>query len=99
MEYLEMLSNLNWQTIIAMFVTGWYFSRDLKPTLQKINDTIADQSKRSDKLYEIWVQTQKDMSDLRMENNQKWVETQKEMMAFKADSNRKFYDLLERGRK
>lgn len=47
-EALSVLNKFNWQTIIAMFAIGWYFTRDIKIAMEK-------QSDRTDKLYEMFI--------------------------------------------
>lgn len=47
-EFIEFIKNTNWQTIIAMFAIGWYFTRD-------ISNEMKEQGKRIDHLYQICV--------------------------------------------
>ncbi len=52
MEIANYLSNLNWQTICAMFAIGWYFTRDISATLKHLDADVRAQGERTDKLYE-----------------------------------------------
>ena len=47
-EFVEFIKNTNWQTVIAMFAIGWYFTRD-------ISKEMKEQGKRIDHLYQICV--------------------------------------------
>ncbi len=53
MDVVNFLEKFNWQTIIAMFAICWYFTHELKMSLEK-------QSARTDKLYEMFVDLLKD---------------------------------------
>ena len=55
MEILTYLEKLNWQSIIAMCAMGWFFTRDIRQTLHKIDDDIREQGRRIDKLYEMFI--------------------------------------------
>lgn len=44
-KILDYLINLNWQTIIAIFVVNWYFARELKEKIENLD-------KRMDRLDE-----------------------------------------------
>lgn len=55
MEFIDYIEKLNWQTIIAMFVIGWYFTKDIKETLIKLENDVCQQGKRTDKLYEMFI--------------------------------------------
>jgi len=62
-EIYSILQPLNWQMIIAMFLIGWFYARDLKKFIKEIEDRVEVQSARSDKLYEMFCIIQKDMKD------------------------------------
>jgi hypothetical protein len=55
MEILTYLEKMNWQTIIAMFAIGWYFTRDIRISLEKLDNDVRDQGRRTDKLYEMFI--------------------------------------------
>lgn len=55
MDFINYIEKLNWQTIIAMFAIGWYFTKDIKETLTKLESDVREQGKRTDKLYEMFV--------------------------------------------
>lgn len=55
MEVIKYLENLNWQTIVAMFAVGWYFTKDIRDTLHKIDVDMKEQGRRTDKLYEMFI--------------------------------------------
>ena len=48
MDVVGFLEKINWQTIIAMFAVTWYFTHDIKNSLEK-------QSARTDRLYEMFI--------------------------------------------
>lgn len=58
-EVLEYLSKFDFPTIAGMFAISWYFTRDLKTEFraetQAIKDAAFEQSKRTDQLYELFV--------------------------------------------
>lgn len=55
MDIINFIEKLNWQTIIAMFAIGWFFTKDIRQTLHKIDDDVKQQGKRTDRLYEMFV--------------------------------------------
>lgn len=55
MEIVSFLEKLNWQTIIAMFAIGWFFTRDITSSLSKLDNDVREQGRRTDKLYEMFV--------------------------------------------
>jgi hypothetical protein len=55
MDPIPYLEKLNWQTIIAMFAVMWYFTRDIKKSLIKLESDVREQGKRTDKLYEMFI--------------------------------------------
>lgn len=77
-DFLKLTTSLNWQTIISMFIIGWYFTRDIKATLVKLENDVREQGKRTDKLYEIWCDTQKEMSEVRAISDKKFYDLLKE---------------------
>ncbi len=69
MEIIEYLSNLNWQTMVAMFAICWYFTYDIKSAIVKLDADVRDQGKRIDaqgaridRLYQMFVDLLKDRS-------------------------------------
>lgn len=56
MDAVGFLNSFNWQTIIGMFVITWYFTHDIKVSLEK-------QGARTDKLYEMFCSLQSQMKD------------------------------------
>jgi|HubBroStandDraft_2_1064218.scaffolds.fasta_scaffold00031_3 hypothetical protein len=63
MDLFNYLDKLNWQTIIAMFAIGWYFTRDIRMALNKLDSDVREQGKRTDKLYEMFCTLQSQMKD------------------------------------
>jgi hypothetical protein len=55
MEVINFIEKLNWQTIFAMFAIGWYFTRDIRISLDKLDSDVRAQGARTDKLYEMFV--------------------------------------------
>lgn len=47
-ELIQYLGNFNWQMIIGMFAIFWYFTHDLKSTMER-------QNARTDRLYEMFI--------------------------------------------
>lgn len=62
MEVLNYLDKLNWQSIVGMFAICWYFTYDLKQEMKKIGEDLKQQGKRTDKLYEMFIELLKDKS-------------------------------------
>lgn len=54
-EVIEYISKLNWQTIVAMFAIGWYFTKDIRDDLKKLDLDVRAQGQRTDKLYEMFI--------------------------------------------
>ena len=54
-ETLEILNQFNWQTIVAMMAIGWYFTREIRESLTKLEEDVRQQGKRTDKLYEMFI--------------------------------------------
>ncbi len=55
MDVIGFLEKLNWQTIIGMFVIGWFFTREIKATLIKLEADVKAQGARTDRLYEMFI--------------------------------------------
>ncbi len=53
MDLIEFLNKFNWQTIIGMVAICWYFTHELKISIEK-------QSARTDRLYEMFIDLLKD---------------------------------------
>jgi hypothetical protein len=63
MEHLyEILKSLNYQTIIGMFAVMWYFTKDIKENLIKLDSDVREKGNKVDKLYEIFAQSQKEQT-------------------------------------
>jgi hypothetical protein len=63
MDIVTYIEKLNWPTIIAMFAIVWFFTRDLRATLHKIDNDVRDQGKRIDRLYEMFIDLLKSKKD------------------------------------
>lgn len=63
MELLTHIERLNWPTVLSMFAIGWYFSRDIRISLQNLDNDVKRQGARTDKLYEMFCQLQQQMKD------------------------------------
>lgn len=63
-QIIEKIMNLNWQTIFGMFAIGWYFTREIRSSLEKLEDDVRSQGARTDKLYEMYCETQKEIKQL-----------------------------------
>ena len=61
MDVFNYLDKLNWQTIIAMFAIGWYFTRDIRMALNKLDNDVRDQGRRIDRLYEMFIDLLKEV--------------------------------------
>lgn len=48
MEILDFIEKLNWQTIISMFALSWYFTHEIKNSIEK-------QVSRTDRLYQMFI--------------------------------------------
>ncbi len=60
MDIVNFFEKLNWQTILALFVMGWYFSREIRISLHKLEDDVRQQGLRTDKLYQMFIDLLKD---------------------------------------
>ena len=63
MDIIDYLAKLNWQTILGMFIIGWYFTREIRESLIKLEVDVREQGKRTDRLYEMFCDLQKQMKD------------------------------------
>jgi len=52
---IDFLNSFNWQTIIGMFAIGWYFTKDIAQSLKNLDNHVKEQGKRTDKLYEMFI--------------------------------------------
>jgi hypothetical protein len=68
---LNFLVSTNWQTIIAMFALGWYFTSDLRREMKEMRQEMKQQNTRIDQLYQMFVDSQKEF-------NQKFYDLLKE---------------------
>lgn len=55
MDIINHLEKLNWQTMIGVFAVVWYFTYDIRKTLEKLEIDVKAQGARTDKLYEMFV--------------------------------------------
>ncbi len=53
MDIVEFFNRFNWQTILGMMMISWYFTHEIKSTLEK-------QSARTDRLYEMFIELLKE---------------------------------------
>lgn len=60
MDVIPFLEKLNWQTILVMFAIGWYFTHDIRQTLRKLANDVRDQGRRTDRLYEMFIELLKE---------------------------------------
>ena len=67
MEILSYLEKMNWHTIIGMFAICWYFTYDLRKSMERIDIDMKEQGKRidaqgqrTDKLYQMFIDLLKD---------------------------------------
>lgn len=63
MNIIELIEKFNWQTIIAMLAIGWYFTKEIRESLKILDKDVREQSTRTDKLYEMFCELQKQMKD------------------------------------
>ncbi len=54
-EFIDFIRNTNWQTIVALFVIGWYFTKDLREEMHVMRKEMQEQGKRIDHLYQICI--------------------------------------------
>lgn len=74
--------NLNWQAIVGMFLIGWYFTHDIRETLVKLESDVREQGKRTDRLYEMFCDLQKQFIGLQKQLKDEILEMKKEMYDF-----------------
>jgi hypothetical protein len=55
MELINYIEKLNWQTILSMCAIGWYFTREIRISLNKLDTDVRAQGARTDKLYEMFI--------------------------------------------
>jgi hypothetical protein len=60
MEIVNILNALNWLGIVTIFVVIWFFTRDIKSQLVKLDEDLRAQGKHTDQLYQIIVDLLKD---------------------------------------
>ncbi len=53
MEILQILDNLNWQGITAIFLVNWFFTKGIKDQIIKLDEDLRSQGKRTDQLYQV----------------------------------------------
>lgn len=41
--------------ILGVFAIGWYFTREIRQTLEKLDSDVREQGMRIDKLYEMFI--------------------------------------------
>ena len=67
-KLIDFLNGFNIQTLLAMTAILWYFTRDIRNEIKKEIDAIrlenTTQANRSDKLYEMYAETQREIRDL-----------------------------------
>lgn len=76
------LASMNWQTIIAMFAIGWFFTKDIRDTLIKLDDDIRNQGKRTDRLYEMFCDLQNQMKNEMYDMKKELVQMRREHYEF-----------------
>lgn len=52
---IEFLKGFNLQTIISLVLIVWYFSRHIESKIQMLDSKIDQQSARTDRLYEMFI--------------------------------------------
>lgn len=62
-EFIMFMKNANWQTILAIFLVGWYFTRDLRQEMHEIRKEMKEQGTRIDHLYQICVDILKNKAE------------------------------------
>jgi hypothetical protein len=56
MEIINIIEKLNWQTMIGVFGVVWYFTYDIRKTLEKLEVDVKAQGARTDRLYEMFIE-------------------------------------------
>lgn len=54
-EILEFLKGFNLQTIFSLFLMMWYFSSHIEGKISKLDAKVEQQSQRTDRLYEMFI--------------------------------------------
>ena len=54
-DVMTFLKGFNIQTIISMFLMLWYFSNHIESKIQRQSEKIDQQSARTDRLYEMFI--------------------------------------------
>jgi len=62
MEIINIIEKLNWQTMIGVFGVVWYFTYDIRKTLEKLEVDVKAQGARTDRLYEMFIDLLKNQS-------------------------------------
>lgn len=73
---------------IAIFLGcfGWLGSR------------LDRQSERTDRLYELYQETNQTLSEYRRESDAKWEESLQKLSDYRKESDQRFYDMLREGK-
>ena len=82
MDIPSVIEKLNWQTVISMFVVGWYFTREIRSTLVKMESDLTAQGARTDRLYEMFCDMQKQMASDTAYMKDEMLEMKKEHYKF-----------------
>lgn len=56
MDVINIIEKLNWQTMIGVFAVVWYFTYDIRKTLEKLEVDVKAQGARTDRLYEMFIE-------------------------------------------
>jgi len=56
MEIVNIIEKLNWQTMVGVFAVVWYFTYDIRKTVEKLEVDVKAQGARTDRLYEMFVE-------------------------------------------
>lgn len=54
-RFIEFLGGFNVQTILSMIFVMWIFVREIEGKIEKLDAKIDQQSQRSDRLYEMFI--------------------------------------------
>lgn len=67
--------HFEWVVVLVTLIGGFYMiDSKIDAVRQDTSMRVASQCERTDKLYEMWVTTQKEIYDLRVDNNQKFYD-------------------------
>jgi hypothetical protein len=84
-EILETLKNFDVHTLVGVSIVFWYFTRnirnEIKEEIKAIRTDNAAQTKRTDRLYEMFCEMQREIKDIR-------VDMQKEIKDLYVDWNK-----------